>query len=107
MAQLSLEDPEVLKREGMERAARTSPDWLSWARREAVKISCKTGSVSAVDIRKLCHEHDLWPQSDNAWGSLFRGKQWEHVGWTQAKHAEGHARDVKAWKYVSTNAHLR
>ena len=101
-----LDEAERRKELGMSMAARTSEDWLYWARRNAVRLSCRNGSVSAADIRYLCEEHNYWPPSENAWGSLFRAPGWNHVGYTKARHVKGHARDVKVWKYVGTRAHL-
>jgi hypothetical protein len=94
---------ELLKKEGIERVYLNNEEWVSEARREAVRISSRIGSVSAVDIRRWADRTGYHPQSPNAWGAVFRGKQWKPTGvWEKARHAEGHARQVQVWKYVST-----
>jgi len=35
----------------------------------------------------------------NAMGSIFKGKDWEPVGWTQATHKEAHARSIRTYRY--------
>lgn len=102
-----LEEAERRKELGMAAAASTSEEWLTQARRWAAAHSARHGAVSAADVRFKCEEHNFWPPSENAWGSLFKAPGWEHVGYTKAKHKSGHARTIMTWKYVSTGAHLR
>lgn len=98
MSQLSL--GEVLRDEGVERAAMDNGEWLVWIRREAVRFCARWGQVSSSDLRKIADRHDLQPFSDNAWGAVFRGAQWEAVGWEQNSRPSAHARHVRVWKYV-------
>ena len=98
MRQLAL--GEVLRDEGKAATASDNAEWLTTVRREAVRISARSGEVSSVELRAWCDERDYHPFSPNAWGTIFSGKQWAHVGWRKTEHAGGHARDVKVWRYV-------
>jgi hypothetical protein len=98
--QLSL--GEVLRDEGIRAVAADNQEWLSVVRREAARLCARNGEVSSVELRAWCDERNYHPFSQNAWGAIFSGKQWQHVGWRKTEHADGHARDVKVWKYVST-----
>jgi hypothetical protein len=31
-------------------------------------------------------------------GTLFRGKEWEAVGWAKSKHPENYARPIRTWR---------
>lgn len=33
-------------------------------------------------------------------GAVFRGKEWEFVGFTKSKRSTNHVRPVSIWKYV-------
>jgi len=93
---------EVLKIEGLDRVESNNEDWVTAARRQAVRYSAANGSVSAVELRKWADAVGWHPDHPNAWGSVFRGSQWLAVGYRKTEHAEGHARDIKVWKYIST-----
>lgn len=96
--QLSL--GEIARDEGIRRTAADNKEWLTGARREAARVAARRGTVSSVDIRKWADAANYHPFSPAAWGAIFSGPQWEHVGWTQCQHVGGHARDVKVWKYA-------
>lgn len=98
---------EVLRDEGMERVAEHNTDWLSDARREAARVCARQGVVSAVEVRQWADRANdglgYYPDHPNAWGSIFRGPQWQATGeWVQCQHPDGHARSVRVWRYVST-----
>ena len=98
--QLSL--GQQLKEEGMAAVAANNEEWLVVVRCEAIRICARKGEVSSVELRAWCDEIDFHPRHPNAWGTIFSGKQWEHIGWRKTQHPDGHARDVKVWKYRST-----
>jgi hypothetical protein len=41
--------------------------------------------------------HNLQPQSPNAWGAVFRGEHWEVRGYAQSAYKSNHARRVIVW----------
>src|SRR5687767_11918430 len=60
-------------------------------------------NVSADDARRL-YDDSKFPQAyarSRAWfGSIFRGSDWQKVGWTKSKHPSNNGRDIKTWRYV-------
>jgi hypothetical protein len=34
----------------------------------------------------------------NAWGSIFRGKEWECIGWRKSTRVSNHARAIRIWR---------
>lgn len=64
---------------------RSARDWAeSYARRH--------GTVSINDVRRVL---DLSMLPPNAIGAIFRDKRFSACGYTQAEHADAHARTIK------------
>jgi hypothetical protein len=59
--------------------------------------------VCADDARRL-YEGSRFPAAYAAnrhfFGAIFRGSQWQKVGWTDSKHPSNNGRDIKTWRYV-------
>lgn len=90
---------EVLKVEGIDRVARHNEDWLDRVRREAMRIDSIRGQVSSADLREWADSTGDHPNHKNAWGAVFRGREWVPVGWTKSRHPDGHARTIRLWSY--------
>jgi hypothetical protein len=59
--------------------------------------------VSIVDLRDWAELTNAHPEDTLAYSAVFKGKQWRATGrLISCRHADGHARDVKVWTYVST-----
>lgn len=86
-----------LKREGRQRAADQRHKLLNEAQdiAEATAFYKVDGVVSAVDVRRAM---DNYEELGNAAGSIFSPSVWEHAGYTETRHAAGHARTIKTWK---------
>ncbi len=104
--------PAALRREreardkGMGLAAEKDAEYLRVARDTAEGISRSrhflegwNGEVSINDVRESL---DSWIVPGIVWGnwagSIFKVKQWERVGYTQARHEGSHARVVGVWR---------
>jgi hypothetical protein len=87
-----------LKREGMDRAARSSSAELSFARNVARRIAIENGGL--CDMDQVNDELDsygihLGPSA----GSVFTGPEWEFTGRRLlSKRTKNHARELKIWK---------
>lgn len=87
-----------LKKRGMSLAAEANREWLDKARDLAKAIAGAHGEITIDDIR----DRWLYPVAFTAWaGSIFRGDEWECVGYVQARHEKSHCRIVKKWKLRS------
>jgi hypothetical protein len=58
--------------------------------------------VSAVELQYWAKTNGKWPTHMNAFGPVFRGKEWAWTGeLVQCRHKKGHARTVKVWTLAS------
>ena len=93
---------EILKIEGLDLVESHNESWIDAVRRHAAIISRQRGCVSAVELRLWADAVGWHPEHPNAWGAVFRGKEWTPVGYRKTEHAQGHAREIKVWRHVST-----
>lgn len=105
MTQPSLFDPptkaenlaEGLRRrdDGIETVSRDWDDWLSQARKTALRVAAERGSVCSDDI----HENCPLPSGahPNLMGAVFRGIGLTHVGWTHTTRPTGHGRTIRVY----------
>lgn len=76
-------------------------DWLNAARIKATQIAIKKGQVTINDLRESMKMPEDF--SPNTWGAVFKSKDFEAVGYTQASHAAAHARVVRIYKLKGAN----
>jgi hypothetical protein len=96
----NLEESVDQREAGLERVAQNAGDWLSWIRLRARLISAKNGYVSASELRQVADYFNRQPHHPNAWGAVFRGKNWKLVGYKRNAQVSAHARRVGMWKWV-------
>jgi hypothetical protein len=90
---------EKRKRAGRDRVATRNKEWLEWARFHARQISMWTGRVTTDDIHELCTTFNRMPTHHNAFGAIFRGKQWECTGFEKSVRPSAHARPIGVWRH--------
>lgn len=56
------------------------------------------GSVTVDDVRGFLELHNLEFTHPNAYGAIFRGKEWECLGWQESRIASNHARHIRVWR---------
>ena len=98
---LNFELAGLLKEEGIARAARGEPLWLDLMRAEARRYAEAHGEVCADDLREYDCRLDtlgIKPRHFNAWGSLFRGDEWEFVRFTTSARTVGHRNTIRVWR---------
>ena len=79
--------------------------WLADCRRAMRWIALDEGRlVTADDARKwLARQPDYQPPKGgrlNWFGAVFKGDDWEPVGWHQSTHPGNHARPMRTWRYI-------
>ncbi len=94
----SLFDPEEEKKErGMRLAAEKRADLLGYARWTATIAAKTQGTVTVDDVReRIENDDDFVP--GNWMGSIFKGKEWERVGYKKSTHEGSHARMISVWR---------
>jgi len=86
---------------GMATAVSGRSKALETARRLARIICQLHGKVTADDVRReFEYRGGDWTELGNAAGSLFKGKQWQSVGFENSTVATSHARMIRVWKLI-------
>lgn len=85
-----------LKLAGMERVERNN---LLWVRtmRGYLRAMALAGPVTAEDAHELAQRLNWEPTHHNAYGALFRGREWRRIGYQQASRPSAHARVLSMW----------
>lgn len=55
--------------------------FIAIMRSQARKIFSKSGRVCADDLRTYCGQHEIEPESSNAWGCVFKTGDWRPIGY--------------------------
>ena len=74
-------------------------DWQAVMQSVAKAICNAKGEVCSDDLRRYAATHDLEPHHPNAWGAVFRGNGWKHVGWKRSAKITNHARTIRVWTW--------
>lgn len=85
-----------LKQRGMQKAAAKHSEELKFAKEFAIWIAqCSKRDITIEDVRDSYRAE--WTLG-NAAGSVFKGPEWEWVGFKQATRPEAHARILRVWR---------
>lgn len=87
---------ELLKEQGLDDIEVSNRGFLDHARALARQLAQQQGRVSVDDVRKQIPAA-LWPSTPQAWGGIFRGTEWVHVGWSRSPFPSNHARSNRVW----------
>jgi len=90
-----------LRDEALDAQEDQNPTWLEDARKVAQVISDIRGQVNANEVRRVMEARGLFPKHPNAWGSVFRGKEWERTGERVPSAIKtSHASEISVWRHV-------
>ena len=84
---------------GIDSVEQNNLTWVERMRFHAKKISDTFGEVCADDLREIAARTHDNPEHCNAWGAVFRGKQWRVIGRRKSTTPTAHAREIKVWKW--------
>lgn len=91
----NLAEGERRKEQGMQLAADTRQDDLSIARDIARMLNDRFGKVDADMVQDRLIPRGI--NLGNAAGSIFKTKEWVHVGYTKSRRKTNHARVISVW----------
>jgi hypothetical protein len=88
-----------LRDEGMRRAAEKRKGLVAECRERAEWIARNGREITIDDIYYAMENlgYEGMEFLGNAAGSIFKGKQWECVGWRKSTRVSNHARCVRVW----------
>jgi len=89
-----------LKEQGQIRVEVNNQEFVDAMRFNARLIAKQNGSVSTDDLRAVADRLNLKPKHPNCWGSIFRGKEFQPLGFIQSKIPSNHARVIREWEVV-------
>ncbi|MDT8419371.1 MAG: hypothetical protein RQ754_02980 [Desulfuromonadales bacterium] len=98
MNQMSMFTGEERKAEGLSVIEENHGDFLETMRTRARKIAAEKGSVTSDDLRAYAACWGIEPAHPNAWGGIFRGSEWECIGFKKSTLPSNHARLVRVWR---------
>ena len=99
-SRLCIREGEARKEEGIGRVSGNSALFLNWMRHKATEFSVKCGSVTSDDLRVYGDAWGIYPHHPNAWGAVFKGRNWKCVGRMKSAWPSNHARSISVWKWV-------
>ncbi len=86
----------VLRDRGIKLVAQNNPHFLTVARNVARQIAMRQGEVTSDDVRREC---PIDPLHHNAWGGIWKGKEWEWTGEYRTSHiVSRHGGEQKVWR---------
>jgi len=91
----NLEAATVLRDRCIKQVADNNIHFLEVARNVARRIAMRQGEVTSDDVRRECQ---LEPLHHNAWGAVFRGKEWQAVGYRTSHIVSRHGGSQKVWR---------
>lgn len=92
---------ERLKEQGLERVEAHHGDFLETMRDYAKVFSQRYGYVSSDELRRYAKAHGIEPDHPNAWGAVFQGKNWRHIGRKKSTLPSNHAREIRVWRWIA------
>ena len=98
----SLKTGEQRKKEGLDIVESNTKKWILRVRAEAGRLARANGTVSADDLRRWSDDRNDHPHHPNAWGAVFRGKEWSPVGHKKSTYTTNNAREIKVWSLTAT-----
>jgi hypothetical protein len=91
---------EVLRDEGIARVETNNHEFVVQLRRVARKHSDKHGKVTVDDLRLWADAHQVIPAHRNAYGAIFKGRDWRLVGRQRSTYPSNHYRWISVWLWI-------
>ncbi len=91
---------EALKENGREAVAKNNRLFIEHMRSSAIAyLKQSPYNTMTVDrLRKLARALGMKPNHPNAWGAIFRGKDFVRIGYRPSQETSNHRRVVSVWK---------
>lgn len=90
---------ESIKRrdEGIDRVTNNNQVFIETMRSYARRIIRLSGSVTSDQLRSIAFQTGLEPSSHNAWGAIFRNKEFKAIGYCHSRIPSNHGRLIRRW----------
>ena len=98
MTQLTL-DGAARKAQGLDTIEERDAGFIRAMRQKAMTISRDLGQVTTDDLRLWAASLGLYPRHPNVYGAIFRGPQWQVIGYKPSVLPSNHHRRIAIWKW--------
>ena len=93
---LNFDEAIVRRDRGLKQVADNNQHFLEVARNVARQVAMRRGTATSDDVRRECTLDPLHP---NAWGAVFKGKEWEWTGRYRMSHVVSrHGGMQRVWR---------
>lgn len=94
-------DGAAQKQLGLALVERNNPNFVETMRSRARVLARRNGAVTSDDLRGEAIALGVEPAHPNAWGAIFRGKEWALEGFEPSVHPSNHGRTIRRWSLRS------
>ena len=94
-----MESGKELKQLGLDLVEEHNKTFVELMREHAIALSRRHGRVTSDDLRAAAARSGIEPDHKNAWGAIFRGKNWKPLGFENSKIPSNHARVIRVWRW--------
>lgn len=98
MLQVDLFKGEQAKIYGMDLVEFNGQGFVHSMRKLAKQLLKDTPFITIDDLRIIADKYGIEPHHSNAWGSVFRTKEFEACGFQKSEIVSNHARRVLQWR---------
>lgn len=90
-------DGAAQKQLGLDLVENNNQVFVQTMRSKARMLARQNGSVTSDDLRAEALACDLEPEHPNAWGSIFRGPEWEPLSFEPSTLPSNRGRIIRRW----------
>lgn len=85
------------KQLGLDLVENNNQVFIGTMRSRARDLARRDGSVTTDDLRGEAIALGIEPEHPNAWGAIFKGREWQAVGYESSVHPSNHGRVIRRW----------
>lgn len=98
MLQINLLGAEQAKIYGISLVEFNGEGFVKSMREIARNLLKENDYITIDDLRVIADKYDITPHHQNAWGSIFRSKEFEACGMQKSEIVSNHARRILQWR---------
>lgn len=95
---LNLEQGKELRDDGIRRVSYANEDFIEVMREAARELMNQKTWITMDDVRVWAEEHGIEPTHPNAWGAIFRHRDFEPCGFRNSEQPQRHGAMIRVWR---------
>lgn len=85
------------KQLGLDLVENNNQAFIETMRSKARMLARRDGSVTTDCLRAIARDMGIEPDHPNAWGAIFKGGEWEQIGFESSVLPSNHGRIIRRW----------